>query len=273
MINTHYHGDHTGGNASFHKDGATIVAAGQHPRPPCRRHAQRHHRRKDRRPACRRRAERNLCRRRARRSRSAAARRCSPRLQRPHRRRHLGLFPRRQCARTGDTFGNRTAISRIDFANGGDIRGMIRASSLHQGRQRQHQDRARPWPARRIRPDVATYIAMVKTARERIEKLVQRRQDRGRSAGGEAAGRPRQDLGRQPTGCRQLRQAGLQFVQTFIVAADRKPPGRSIIAGTSGPGNHFCNVCARLKARNPPNAVRSVSLSASEFVRPVRTQS
>jgi cyclase len=26
LINTHYHGDHTGGNALFHKDGATIVA-------------------------------------------------------------------------------------------------------------------------------------------------------------------------------------------------------------------------------------------------------
>ena len=26
MVDTHFHGDHTGGNASFHKDGATIVA-------------------------------------------------------------------------------------------------------------------------------------------------------------------------------------------------------------------------------------------------------
>jgi cyclase len=26
LINTHYHGDHTGGNALFHKDGATVVA-------------------------------------------------------------------------------------------------------------------------------------------------------------------------------------------------------------------------------------------------------
>src|SRR5271168_4766785 len=26
LINTHYHGDHTGGDAAFHKDGATIVA-------------------------------------------------------------------------------------------------------------------------------------------------------------------------------------------------------------------------------------------------------
>jgi glyoxylase-like metal-dependent hydrolase (beta-lactamase superfamily II) len=26
VINTHYHGDHVGGNAAFHKDGATIVA-------------------------------------------------------------------------------------------------------------------------------------------------------------------------------------------------------------------------------------------------------
>src|ERR1700756_2349458 len=26
LINTHYHGDHTGGNAPFHKDGTTVVA-------------------------------------------------------------------------------------------------------------------------------------------------------------------------------------------------------------------------------------------------------
>jgi glyoxylase-like metal-dependent hydrolase (beta-lactamase superfamily II) len=26
LVNTHYHGDHTGGNAAFHRDGATIVA-------------------------------------------------------------------------------------------------------------------------------------------------------------------------------------------------------------------------------------------------------
>src|ERR1700688_2247409 len=26
LVNTHFHGDHTGGNAPFHKDGATIVA-------------------------------------------------------------------------------------------------------------------------------------------------------------------------------------------------------------------------------------------------------
>src|ERR1700716_3385625 len=26
LINTHYHGDHTGGNGPFHKDGVTIVA-------------------------------------------------------------------------------------------------------------------------------------------------------------------------------------------------------------------------------------------------------
>ena len=50
---------------------------------------------------------------------------------------------------TGDTFNNTKRYQTIDFANGGDIRGLIRAPRrLHQGRRRPDQDRARPWQAR-----------------------------------------------------------------------------------------------------------------------------
>jgi cyclase len=47
---------------------------------------------------------------------------------------------------TGDTFGNTGRYNTIDFANGGDIRGLIRAADAFlKGVERPDQDRARPW--------------------------------------------------------------------------------------------------------------------------------
>ena len=47
LINTHFHGDHTGGNEPFAKDGVTIVAEDQRQEPAGGRHHQRPHRRQD----------------------------------------------------------------------------------------------------------------------------------------------------------------------------------------------------------------------------------
>ena len=103
LINTHYHGDHVGGNAGFHKDGATIVAhdnirvrlaagttnglTGAKSPPvesdalPTDTYLSRQQEGRGRRPR----------------------RRDQPCDQRPHRRRQLGLFPRRQRARDSAT--------------------------------------------------------------------------------------------------------------------------------------------------------------------------
>ena len=54
---------------------------------------------------------------------------------------------------TGDTFNNLKRYQNIDFANGGDVRGMIRALDTYlKVAERQHQDRARPRTAGHARP-------------------------------------------------------------------------------------------------------------------------
>ena len=92
IINTHYHGDHTGGNANFQKDGAIVIAqdnirlrlaaAATRTALPARAEP----------PAPGTRAKGDLHRRhqddRSRRPQGGT----DPRLQCPHRRRHLGLF-------------------------------------------------------------------------------------------------------------------------------------------------------------------------------------
>jgi glyoxylase-like metal-dependent hydrolase (beta-lactamase superfamily II) len=63
LINTHFHGDHTGGNENFAKDGAIVVAQDNiRVRLACR-HRQWHHRRQDRAAAGGRTAEGDLHRR------------------------------------------------------------------------------------------------------------------------------------------------------------------------------------------------------------------
>ena len=154
LINTHFHGDHTGGNENFAKDGAIVVAqdnirvrlaagtingitgAKTAPRPAEAlpketyfggiKHG----------------------------ARSAAARRSSP--TSPTRTPTAtpgSISPTPTCSAPATPSTTLKRYQNIDFANGGDIRGMIaRAGRLSQGRQRQHQDRGRPRPAREARP-------------------------------------------------------------------------------------------------------------------------
>ena len=124
--------------------------ARQHPRAPRGRHDQWPDRR-----ARRRRGRPRRCRSRpisaARsRSRPAAARRSSPTSPTPTPTATPGsISPTPTCSATGDTFNNLKRYQNIDFANGGDVRGMIRALDTYlKAVERQHQDRAGPRPAR-----------------------------------------------------------------------------------------------------------------------------
>jgi glyoxylase-like metal-dependent hydrolase (beta-lactamase superfamily II) len=72
---------------------------------------------------------------------------------------------------TGDVFNNRKRYQTIDFANGGDIRGMIAANETF---LRVANGNTRIVPGHgglATRADVAEFLAMLVTARERIEKL------------------------------------------------------------------------------------------------------
>lgn len=73
---------------------------------------------------------------------------------------------------TGDTFTNRKRYSTIDFANGGDVRGMIAANETY---LKLANDETKIVPGHgglARKSDVAEFRAMLVTARDRIEKLV-----------------------------------------------------------------------------------------------------
>jgi cyclase len=73
---------------------------------------------------------------------------------------------------TGDTFNNTKRYQTIDFANGGDIRGMIAANETY---LKVANDNTKIVPGHgglAKRSDVVQFHAMLVTARDRIEKLV-----------------------------------------------------------------------------------------------------
>ncbi len=91
---------------------------------------------------------------------------------------------------TGDIMNNRHRYQQVDFANGGDIRGMIRATNdwlkvANDGTKVVvgHGPLAK-------KSDIAEYNAMVKTARERVEKLF----NEGKSEAEVVAAKPLADL-------------------------------------------------------------------------------
>ena len=172
LINTHYHGDHTGGNENFAKDGVTIVAhdnirvrlAAGTTRGP--------HRRQGRAASARG----------ALRSRPISAASLTLDIGgRKVRLTHVAnahtdgdtwvYFDDANVLSTGDTFNNLKRYQLIDFANGGDVRGMIRANAAYLNvSNEKHEDRPGPWRACN-RADVVEFHGMLVTARERIEKL------------------------------------------------------------------------------------------------------
>ncbi len=151
LVNTHFHGDHTGGNANFAKDGVTVVAHDNIRVRLCGRNGvgSRPAQRSPPRPAeaCRRRpisAVRS-------RSTSAAARQKLDRISRTRTptatRGSTSADANVLC--TGDTANNLRRYQNIDYRNGGDVRGMIRALDTYiKACERPDQDRRRSRQAR-----------------------------------------------------------------------------------------------------------------------------
>ncbi|HKS64933.1 MAG TPA: MBL fold metallo-hydrolase [Xanthobacteraceae bacterium] len=171
LINTHYHGDHTGGNENFAKDGVTVVAhdnlrvrlaAGTiqgltgnkvPPRPP-----------------------------------EALPKQTyfggSITLEVGGRKAiltHIAnahtdgdtwvYFPDANVLCTGDTSNNLKKYQNIDWANGGDVRGMIRAQDTYLKAGNDQTKIVVGHGPLASKKDVAEFRAMLVTARDRVEKL------------------------------------------------------------------------------------------------------
>jgi len=91
---------------------------------------------------------------------------------------------------TGDTMNNNKRYQTIDFANGGDIRGAIRATDAFLAVANDDTKVMTGHGPLAKKSDVAEYNAMLKTARERIEKLFKE----GKSEQEVIALRPLKDL-------------------------------------------------------------------------------
>jgi glyoxylase-like metal-dependent hydrolase (beta-lactamase superfamily II) len=190
LINTHYHGDHTGGNENFAKDGVTVVAhdnlrvrlaAGTiqgltgnkvPPRPP-----------------------------------EALPKQTyfggSITLEVGGRKAILTYvanahtdgdtwvyFPDANVLCTGDTSNNTKRYQTIDFANGGDIRGMIAANEAYLKASNDDTKIVVGHGPLAKKSDVAEFHAMLVTARDRIEKLF----NEGKTEAEVVAARPLADL-------------------------------------------------------------------------------
>src|SRR3984885_6577836 len=172
LINTHYHGDHTGGNALFHKDGATVVA------------------------------EDNI---RVRLAAGNAPNGLTGAKMAPQPAEGLPTdtysggsktvevggrkallthvynshtdgdtwvyFDDANVLDTGDTFGNTGRYNTIDFTNGGDIRGLIRAGDAYIKVSNDNTKIVPGHGALAKKADLVAWRAMLVTSRERIEKL------------------------------------------------------------------------------------------------------
>jgi glyoxylase-like metal-dependent hydrolase (beta-lactamase superfamily II) len=171
IINTHFHGDHTGGNASFQKDGATVLA------------------------------QDNIRVRLLAGTQNGTTGNKTPPLSGDAipKETYIGgqktievggrkavlthvynahtdgdtyvYFPDANVICTGDIMNSNHRYQQVDFANGGDIRGMIRATEEWLKLANDQTKVVVGHGALANKAKVAEYNAMVKTARERIEKL------------------------------------------------------------------------------------------------------
>ena len=190
LINTHFHGDHTGGNGPFHRDGVTIVAqdnirvrlaAGTtngitgNKTPP--------------QPADALPTDTYIG---GTRSIEVGGRKAL--LTHVHNAHTDGdtyvYFADANVLATGDVFNNRKRYQSIDYANGGDVHGMIRANRAFLGFINEDTKVVPGHGGLAKKADVANYLAMLNTAHDRIEKLV----DEGKTEAEVLAARPLADL-------------------------------------------------------------------------------
>jgi cyclase len=173
LINTHYHGDHTGGNALFHKDGATVVAqdnirvrlaAGNAPNglTGAKMAPQ---------PADALPTDTYCCG-----SKTVEVGGRKALLTHVYNAHTDGdtwvYFDAANVLDTGDTFTNTGRYNTIDFANGGDIRGLIRAVDAF---LKVSNDQTKIVPghgALAKKADLVAWREMLVTSRDRIQKLV-----------------------------------------------------------------------------------------------------
>jgi cyclase len=173
IINTHFHGDHTGGNANFQKDGAIVIAQDN--------------------IRLRLKAGGNIN------GTSGQAQPPAPEGGVPKETYSGGVkvievggrkaelhhvynahtdgdtwvyFPDANVICTGDVMNNRHRYQQVDWANGGDIRGMIRATNEWLAVANDQTKVVVGHGALANKANVAEYGAMVKQAREKIEGLM-----------------------------------------------------------------------------------------------------
>jgi glyoxylase-like metal-dependent hydrolase (beta-lactamase superfamily II) len=191
IVNTHFHGDHTGGNANFQKDGATVIAQDNirlrltaggnkngttgNAQPPAPaggvpketytgdvkvievggRKAELHH------------------------------------VYNAHTDGDTWVyFPDANVICTGDVMNNRHRYQQVDFANGGDIRGMVRATTEWMKLANDNTKVVVGHGGLATKANIAEYGAMVKEARDRVAKLV----NEGKTEAEVVAAKPLADL-------------------------------------------------------------------------------
>jgi cyclase len=218
LVNTHFHGDHTGGNALFHKDGAIVVAqinvrnrlaagttngltgAKTPPADPDTLPTQTY-------------GERLVLH-----IKGRTALLGHPRNAHTDGDSYV-LFKDANVLSTGDIFTN-GHYPNIDFANGGNIKGMIAGAKTY---MRLANDKTKIVPGHgplATKADLATYLTMLETARDRMAKLVKE----GKSEADVVAAKPFADLDKTWAASDQ---ASTNFIRVVYHSLADKPAAKT----------------------------------------------
>jgi cyclase len=214
LVNTHFHGDHTGGNALFHKDGATVVAnvnvrtrlaAGTTngltgaKTPPVETDALPTQTYDDRTTL---------------KVKGRVALLGHPKNAHTDGDTYV-LFRDADVLATGDVFTN-GRYPNIDFANGGNIKGMIAGAETYLGLVDAKTKIVPGHGPLASKADLVAYLAMLTTARDRMAKLIKE----GKSEADVVAAKPFADLDAKWA---LTDQAGANFTRVVYHSLADKP--------------------------------------------------